>query len=146
MTGYDVARKYLRLHENKDTKILNDFISKRVPAWKGLSVSSTPWCAGFVGACEVEVGNKGTGKLNARSYLTYGEAVTLKTAKKGDIVVFTRGGSTWQGHVAFYDGLETDSRGRILIRTIGGNQSDSVSVGWYPKDRLLAIRRPPSNE
>lgn len=136
MSGYNIAKTMLGWHENVKTKELNKFISDRVKAWKGLSVNSTPWCAGFVNACEVAAGKEGNGRLNARSLATYGEPVTLKQAKKGDIAVFTRGGSTWQGHVAYIDGIEGN-----LIRTLGGNQSDSVSIGWYPVSRLLAIRR-----
>lgn len=141
MLGIDVAKKYLGLHENKDTKKLDDFISQRVPAWKGLHVNSTAWCAGFVGACEVEIGNTGTHRLNARSYEKYGSLATIP--QRGDIVVFSRGGSSWQGHVAYVDGIERGGNGEKLVRTIGGNQSDSVSIGYYPMSRVLAFRRAP---
>lgn len=141
MTGYEIAKTKLGLHENKDTADLDRYIAKYVSAWKGLHVNTTAWCAAFVNACEREAGNKGTGLLNARSFLTYGMPVKLEQAQPGDIVVFSRGGSTWQGHVAYYDGIEI-SNGRTLIRTIGGNQSDSVSRGWYGSERLIGIRRP----
>lgn len=136
MTGYKIAKTMLGFHENKHTKQLDEFINKRVSAWKGLHVNSTPWCAAFVNACEREVGNKGTGLLNARSFVKYGQPVDIRNTKPGDIVVFSRGGSVWQGHVAYVDGVE-----RGLIRTLGGNQSDSVSIGWYPINRVIAIRR-----
>lgn len=135
-SGYDVLKSMIGLHENRDTRALDAFISKYVPLWRGSHVNSTPWCAGIVNACERSIGKKGTGLLNARSFLKYGQEVRLKDAVPGDIVVFARGGSTWQGHVAYFDGLEGS-----LIRTIGGNQSDAVTRGWYNKSRLLGIRR-----
>jgi len=140
MTGYEIAKSYLGYHENKNTSMLDNFIGQYLPAWKGLHVNTTAWCAAFVNACERQAGKKGTGQLNARSFLNYGTTVDLLKAQPGDIVIFSRGGSSWQGHVAYYDGLET-SEGRTLIRTIGGNQSDSVSRGWYSTERLLGIRR-----
>lgn len=142
MTGYDILKQYKGLHEVRNKKELNSFILKYVPEWKGLSVDSTPWCAAIVNATERAVGNAGTGKLNARSFLNYGIKVELKDAKKGDILIFTRGGSTWQGHVTYLDGIEQGQGGRILLRCLGGNQSDSVCVGWYPKERLIGVRRP----
>lgn len=141
MKGIDIARKMIGFHENKDTKRLNSFLLDQVPLWKGLSVNSTPWCAAFVNACEKEVGNKGTGMLNARSFLKYGKAIKMEDIAVGDIVIFERGGSTWQGHVAYVEGVDRGRDGSLLIRTVGGNQSDSVSVGWYPISRLLGIRR-----
>ena len=99
--------------------------------------ATTPWCAAIVNAAERASGKAGTGRLNARSFSTYGTPVpSLKDAQRGDIVVFSRGGSSWQGHVAYLDGIEGTN-----IRTIGGNQGDSISVGWYPKSRLVSIRR-----
>lgn len=137
-TGYQIAKSKLGLHENKNTKELDVFISKYVPAWKGLHVNTTAWCAGFIGACEKVAGNTGTGKLNARSYLTYGTSIPIQQAQQGDIAIFSRGGSSWQGHVAYIDKIISPK----LLQTIGGNQSDSVSIGWYPINRLIGIRRP----
>ena len=97
----------------------------------------TPWCAAFVGAVLGEAGLTGTGKLNARSYLKWGDAVDISDARRGDIVVFWRGKKDgWQGHVAFFDHL-TD--GKIWV--LGGNQGNAVSIAAYSKGRLLGIRR-----
>jgi uncharacterized protein (TIGR02594 family) len=139
MTGYEWLKSHLGLHEVKDRKAIIALL--RQYAEDGdilIDPSDTPWCAAIVNAAERAAENPGTGRLNARSFATYGKPVpSLKDARKGDIVVFTRGGSSWQGHVAYFDGLEGD-----IIRTLGGNQSNSISYGWYKKDRLLAIRRP----
>ena len=77
-------------------------------------------------------------KLNARSYLSWGEMVAgPEQAKEGDVVVFTRGSGTAQGHVAFFLKV-TGSQ----IEVLGGNQSDGVTIARYPRSRLLGIRRP----
>jgi uncharacterized protein (TIGR02594 family) len=140
MKGLDIAKTMLGLHEVRDNKKLKDFL-KTAGSSNAIDPAQTAWCAAFVNACERAAGNTGTMQLNARSYLKYGKSVTLMQAQPGDIVIFQRGGSTWQGHVAYYNGIEDSENGR-LIRTIGGNQSDSVSKGWYPEARLLGIRRP----
>ena len=138
MTGYDVAKSHLGLHEVKDRRELMKFMSAHGMV---IDPSTTPWCAAFIGACERKAGKLGTGKYNARSYLTYGTPVKLKDAVKGDIVVFSRGGSSWQGHVTYFDGMDQDSEGNTLLRVLGGNQRDSVCVSYYPLTRLLGIRR-----
>jgi hypothetical protein len=40
------------------------------------------------------------------------------------------------GHVGFFAGVDGT---KILV--LGGNQSDSVSIGSYPKNTLLGVRR-----
>jgi hypothetical protein len=41
------------------------------------------------------------------------------------------------GHVGFYAGEDNDA-----FRILGGNQSDSVSLAWVAKERLVASRWP----
>lgn len=94
-------------------------------------------CAAFVGSVLAQVGIQGTGALNARSYLEWGEPVDLVRAQRGDIVVFWRGSRDgWQGHVGFYHGIDGNN---ILV--LGGNQGNAVSVAPYSADRLLGVRR-----
>jgi uncharacterized protein (TIGR02594 family) len=96
---------------------------------------SVPWCAAFVGAMLKRAGLKPSGSLLARSYLAWGKK--LAQPKRGAIVVLSRGSSSWQGHVAFF---EREEKGRIFC--LGGNQSDRVSLASYPKSRLLGYRWP----
>jgi uncharacterized protein (TIGR02594 family) len=99
-----------------------------------------PWCGLFVAHCvgstlpqEALPGNP----LGARQWQTFGDAVTPRT---GAIMVFWRESrASGKGHVGFYVG-EDDSAFQIL----GGNQSDSVSLAWIAKDRLLDSRWPKS--
>ena len=104
----------------------------------GVTDDETAWCAAFVGAMLARSGVKPTGKLNARSYLDWGIPVDRKDAKPGDVVVFKRGNSSWQGHVAFF----VKDKG-ALIEVLGGNQSNAVNVKGYQASKLLGIRRAP---
>lgn len=95
----------------------------------------TAWCAAAVGSWLKAEGLESSGSLAARSYLKWGKAT--KKPKRGDIVVFKRGGSSWQGHVAFF---LWEKDGRITV--LGGNQRNKVSVASYPKAKLLGYRKP----
>jgi uncharacterized protein (TIGR02594 family) len=96
----------------------------------------TAWCAAFVGAMLHRAGMPKTGLLTARSYLDWGVPVDRKDAREGDIVIFTRGNSTWQGHVAFFVKDNGDT-----VTVLGGNQSNAVNRKPYAANRLLGIRR-----
>jgi uncharacterized protein (TIGR02594 family) len=102
----------------------------------GVTTDATAWCAAFVGAMLKRAGMKGTGKLTARSYLEWGTPVDRKDARPGDVVIFKRGNSSWQGHVAFF---VKDNGSTITV--LGGNQSNAVNRKAYPAAQLLGIRR-----
>lgn len=96
----------------------------------------TAWCAALVNACLQRAGYTGSKSLAARSFLTWGKAVSKPYP--GCIVVFWRQSPrSWQGHVAFYIG-ETKTH----IKVLGGNQSNQVSIAEYPKSQLLGYRKP----
>lgn len=100
----------------------------------------TAWCAAFVGSMLKRSGSPHTGKLNARSYLDWGEPVDLEQATPGDIVVLWRGApDSWQGHVGFFV-----SRQGAHIKVLGGNQADQVNIKRYPVSRLLGVRTYPN--
>jgi uncharacterized protein (TIGR02594 family) len=139
MTHITIARSYLGTKELKGTadnpKIMEMY---RTVGHHWVEHDEVAWCAAFVGHCLEKAGFTSTRKINARSYLTWGEKVAgPEQAKEGDIVVFTRGSNTAQGHVAFFL-MATGSQ----IEVLGGNQSDGVTVARYAKSRLLGIRRP----
>ena len=137
MNAYELARKYDGLKEWAEGS--NPEIDKMfADVGHAGSRDDVPWCAAFVGAMLKRAGLKGTGKLNARSYLDWGTPVDRKDAKPGDVVVFKRGNSTWQGHVAFF----VKDKG-ALIDVLGGNQSNAVNVKGYQASKLLGIRRAP---
>jgi len=135
MRAIDVAKTMLGWHELDKRQSLKLFFKK---AKIVLDPFTTPWCAAFVNACLAAVNLKGTGLVNARSFLTWGIKVDEDEAEEGDVIIFTRGGSTWQGHVAFFVEWEDD---RGLVKVLGGNQSDKVCYAFYAQDRILGIRR-----
>lgn len=92
------------------------------------------WCAAFVGAMLKRAGLPHSGSLAARSYLTWGKAITKPYP--GCIAVFRRG-KGWQGHVGFY--LATGEKG---IKILGGNQSDAVTITTMKPADLLGYREP----
>lgn len=137
-TAYDLAKAEVGTVEwakGDNPKVVAYFKDSGNP---GVTNDETAWCAAFVGAMLRRAGVKSTGALNARSYLDWGTPVDRKNAQPGDVVIFKRGNSSWQGHVAFF----VKDRG-ALIDVLGGNQSNAVNVKGYSAKSLLGIRRPP---
>lgn len=134
--AFKAAGEYLGLQEwpgARHNPRVVEFFAKSGNPW--VKDDETAWCAAFVGAVLAQIGLQGTGKLNARSYLNWGEPV--RDPVPGDVVVFWRGSpSGWQGHVAFF---VRDDGDNIIVR--GGNQGNAVSDARYPKSRLLGYRR-----
>jgi uncharacterized protein (TIGR02594 family) len=97
------------------------------------------WCAAFVGAMLETAGVPSTRSLMARSYLTWGTALT--TGRRGAIAVFRRGRDPSAGHVGFWLGESDD-----LIHLLGGNQGDAVSITTMAKADLLGLRWPTDNQ
>ena len=106
------------------------------------SDDEVPWCAAYVGWICWLAGLPRTKSLMARSWLTLGTHVHINAAQEGDIVILNRGGPqdasvlNAPGHVGFYI-----SHDDTFIHLLGGNQSNRVHEGAYPKINLLGIRR-----
>jgi uncharacterized protein (TIGR02594 family) len=132
-TPLELASKFDGLNEKRDRDTISAFIKKA--AGIDIDPAKTAWCAAFVNGVLGAKGMTGTGKLNARSFLDWGQPV--RTPTKGDIVVLERNGSSWQGHVGFLVSEDKDT-----VTLLGGNQGNKVSVKTYPKDRVLGYRRP----
>lgn len=115
----------------------NPEIVEMIRVVTGMDMSDeTPWCAAAVGYLLDSVGLPHTNSLVARSYLNYGLSLNLEGAQKGDIVVFKRGNSEWQGHVGFYV-----SHDATEIMVLGGNQSDGFNIRPYLVKDLLGVQR-----
>jgi uncharacterized protein (TIGR02594 family) len=103
-----------------------------------------PWCSAFACWCMTQAGlldaRRGSAPpdASARSWLRWGDAVATDDIQAGDVVVFWRGspGGT-SGHVGFVEEVVAG-----YVRTLGGNQSDSVRVSDYPVAQVLGVRRP----
>jgi uncharacterized protein (TIGR02594 family) len=130
-----IAESYVGLKEvlGKDSnKTIDGWFAKLgYPKLK----DDTAWCSLFANIVVMEAGYAGTKSLAARSWLTWGKP--LSKPVPGCIVVFKRGNSSWEGHVAFYV-----SETKTHIKVCGGNQSDMVNVQSYPKSQLLGYRQP----
>lgn len=98
---------------------------------------TTPWCAAFVNAVETLCGRPGTKRLNARSFLLYGEEVDIDQADQGDILIFSRGNDQVHGHVTYLNKWLSDE----TVECLGGNQGDRVCCANYPASRIIGARR-----
>ena len=123
---YTIAKRYVGLHESKHNKKLARTV--------GVNPRRTPWCGAFVGAVVKKAGKSvPNGYMKAASWKRVGKAVSLKKARKGDIVVVrTKYGS----HVGFYAGQKN---GRVQL--LGGNQSNRVQISGYRIGSVQAVRR-----
>jgi uncharacterized protein (TIGR02594 family) len=95
----------------------------------------TAWCSAFANWVALKANAITSNKLNARSWLNVG--IEVKKPQQGDVVVFWRESKTsWKGHVAFYV-----NESENFINVIGGNQSNSVNIQAYAKEKLIGYRR-----
>lgn len=137
--AYELARGEIGTWEWADgsnPKVVQYYLDAGHPEVKNDEVA---WCAAFVGAMLARAGLPNTGKLTARSYLEWGEPIQLEDAVEGDIVVFKRGNSSWQGHVGFFVMKVSDQ-----IFVLGGNQGNQVSIKPFGLNNLLGVRRQPA--
>jgi uncharacterized protein (TIGR02594 family) len=95
----------------------------------------TPWCSIFINWVAFKACLERTKSAVARSWLKVG--VPVLSPETGDVVVFKRGNSTWQGHVGIYISEAENSQ----INVLGGNQSNAVKISSYDKKDLLGYRR-----
>lgn len=104
-----------------------------------------PWCSAFANWVCWLLDLPRSKSLLARSWLTVGRPVSTQEAAPGfDVVVLKRGRGnqpdasnlTAPGHVGFLY-----SRRPGLIRIVGGNQQDAVTVESFTPDRVLGVRR-----
>lgn len=129
------AVQFIGMHERKDKIELKELL--------GIDPSKTEWCAAFVNAILNNNNIPGSESvsqypLTARSFLQWGE--TVNEPLLGDIVIFPRGNSDWQGHVGFYIATTT-IRGKEYYLILGGNQDNTVSLDYYLSKSALSIRR-----
>lgn len=137
MTPFEIAQSYIGTTEGpgpEDNPAIMAMYASVGHDW--VEHDSVAWCAAFVGHCLEKAGLRSTRRLNARSYLDWGIPVDLAEAQEGDIVIFSRGSKSWQGHVGFF--VKTAG---AMIEVLGSNQSDAVNIQRYAKSRLLGMRR-----
>lgn len=138
---YEVAQKELLLNIAEDPRPGKDHPRIRLyhsTTSTGAEPDEVAWCSSFVNFCTEQAGLRGTDSKVARSWLKWGSAVPRDDWREGDVIVFKRGNSSWQGHVGFL----VDWRG-ARPAVLGGNQSNQVSIdSRYPFSAVLGVRRP----
>ena len=123
---YSIAKSYIGLHERKHRAKLTRYV--------GVNPSRTPWCGAFAGAVVKRSGKTPPkGFMKATSWRNWGSGVSLKQARKGDVVLVR---TSYGHHVGFYAGMDGNH-----VRILGGNQSNQVKVSSYRVGSVRAVRR-----
>ncbi len=130
----ELARQQIGVKETPGAGSSSDIVGYFKAAVGHTYADSVPWCAAFAGAMLEETGYKGTGSLMARSYLDWG--TPLNKPRRGAVVVFKRGAPP-SGHVAFVDEYTSS-----VVKCIGGNQSDAVTLASFSRASVLGYRWP----
>lgn len=97
-----------------------------------------PWCGLFVAHCIGSTLDREPlpgQPLRARAWEKFG--IPAEPARGAVLVFWRKSKQSGLGHVGFYAG---EDAGAYCV--LGGNQSDSVSLAWIAKDRLVATRWP----
>ena len=131
------AQPYIGLQEREDRS--------EIRALTGVDPVRTEWCAAFVNAVLELDGIEGSSSVSdnplmARSFVSWGSSVDRSQVRRGDVVVFPRGGVAWQGHVGFYvESRRVKDREYWVI--LGGNQDNTVNYQLFDPRRAIAVRR-----
>lgn len=147
ITAFDIAQRFAGMKEvpGRDANPQVLAMLKLDADWP--RDDEVPWCSAFVNYVAWILRLPRSKSLRARSWLRIGYAVPLEAAFPGfDVVILKRGDGDQPGpevieapgHVAFYGGRQSDD-GPILL--LGGNQSNTVSIAPYPRERVLGVRR-----
>ncbi|MBK9175273.1 MAG: TIGR02594 family protein [Flavobacteriales bacterium] len=119
-----IARMEVGIQEYPDAQHNPRIIAYLRSTTNPASSDETPWCSAFANWCMAQAGTSGTGSARARSWLTWGRA--LSSPRPGCVTVFRRGNDPNAGHVAFF----VAKRG-AFIDVLGGNQRNSVRISSY---------------
>lgn len=97
------------------------------------------WCSAYVNGIAKEAGYDhfpdNHGSALAREWLKKG--IEVETPEPGDVTILWRGSvNAVTGHVGFF--IRENSTHVFLL---GGNQSNSVNITAFPKNRVLGYRR-----
>ncbi len=125
--SYSTAKRYIGLHENKHKTKLKRIL--------GVNPAVTPWCGAFVKTVHKKSGKVvPKGPLRSINWLSRGKKVSLKRARKGDIVVIR---TSYGHHVGIFSGFAGNGRVKIL----GGNQSNRVKYSNFKIRSVIGVRR-----
>lgn len=97
--------------------------------------STVAWCSLAMNYFAKKCGYEYSGSLAARSWLKM-PVMALKPTL-GDVVIFWRNDpASWEGHVGLF--INWNDK---YIWVLAGNQSNSLNIIAYPRERLLGFRK-----
>ncbi len=149
ITAFDIAQRFVGIKEvpGSESNPIILAMLRLDDSWP--ETDEVPWCSGFVNWVAWLLRLPRSKSLRARSWLQVGKPMgrfvdSAEPPEVGfDVVVLSRGTNApgpevlaAPGHVGLFAGFYKD---KVLV--LGGNQSDSVSIGYYPSERILGIRR-----
>jgi uncharacterized protein (TIGR02594 family) len=137
---HDVAKKELGVHETPGAMATPRIMEYERHTNRGYTGSDEEaWCSKFANFCTDEAGFKGSNSAAAKSWLDWGKV--LDEPILGCVVVFSRkdAKNPNAAHVAICDHPDISNG---IIRCIGGNQSDAVTVARTPTLKVLGYRSP----
>lgn len=144
-SAYEVAYRYLNVEE-VEGKVSNPTILAMLRLdFRWPEGDEVPWCSAFANWIAWHLGLPRSKSLLARTWLRVGQVITLADAQpENDVVILKRGSGnqpgaenmTAPGHVGFFAGL-----GPGVVKVLGGNQGNAVSVQSFPQANVLGVRR-----
>lgn len=117
--------------EKHNSEIVN--FSKEA-GFNAVKDDETAWCSAFMNWVAFKAGMERSKRLDARSWLQVGTPTMFP--ELGDVVIFKRGDSDWQGHVGLFINQVGD-----VVNVLGGNQSNMVNISSFKSSDLLGYRR-----
>jgi uncharacterized protein (TIGR02594 family) len=119
---YATAKQYIGLHERTNRKSLRKML--------GVDPVRVQWCGAFLAMAARKAGYKPPSGANvAASWSRFGRSVSMRQAKRGDVVVM-------RGHVTVFTRIV---KGKVC--GVGGNQSNAIKESCYKTSRVVAVRR-----
>lgn len=136
---HDVAKVELGVHETPGKDATARIIVYNAHTTLKATSDEVAWCSSLANFVTDITGFTGTHSAAARSWLDWG--VVLDAPILGCIVIFDRkdASNLNAAHVAICDHPDISNG---VVRVIGGNQGDCVSVARYPVAKVLGYRAP----
>ncbi len=138
LVWFQEARRLLGLTEGRGSTNNPTLLNWAKDEGIAYTSDDIPWCGLFVAHCigaTLSTEPLPSNPLGARSWIKFGGPTQ---AQPGAVMVFWRESkASGKGHVGFYAGEDDEA-----YHTLGGNQSDSVSIARVAKDRFLGARWP----
>jgi hypothetical protein len=101
------------------------------------------WCADFMNGVIGKAGGRGTGSAAASSFASWGKAVAIGAAKRGDVILENSGPGTRIHHVGMATGnVRRDANGNVTaVEMISGNYGNKVTKNWERTGIIAGMRR-----